>query len=100
MEIATCEYTTEQELMLTLVSSVDTCLYIIDPRSTSLLVEITYDDSDTTKYIDNLFNDDYGSSTDSQITKVFDPNTPYLLIFSAYDPSFSDSTGWFDLFFD
>lgn len=52
-------------------SSADTYLYVIDPRSNSLITSADYDD-------------DSGSGTFSSITKTFTSGIPYLVIASKY----------------
>ncbi|MDD4315531.1 MAG: hypothetical protein PHC84_00015 [Clostridia bacterium] len=52
-------------------SAEDTYLYVIDPRSTSLITSADYDD-------------DSGTGAFSSITKTFTANIPYLVIASKY----------------
>lgn len=100
VEIITCEYSHEQEMTLTLYANEDTCLYIIDPTSTDAIVETAGGNMGDDKYLDNLFNDDFDGAMDSRITKNFEYDIPYLVIFSAYDPAAVDSSVWFDVYFE
>lgn len=62
-------------------STFDNYIYVIDPRSAKALI----------KDID--FNDDGGSNLNAKLTKNLDANVPYLVIYSAYNPSNSSATG-------
>ena len=53
-----------------------------------------------TKEFDNLYNDDYGGTYNSQITKIFEAKVPYLIIVSPYNISLSSSVGEFSIYFD
>lgn len=78
-------------------SEVDTYLYIIDPRSAEPMRVASTTSPDTTKGLPCLYNDDHDGLRDSQITKTFDANVPYLVIVSAFNPSASTSVGEFYL---
>ena len=95
VKLMTYEYSTTRYLTMHVSSDVDTYLYIIDPRSAELMVPASNSSPTTTHGIDNLYNDDYNGTRDSQITKTFDAGVPYLVIVSAYNPSLSTSVGSF-----
>lgn len=96
VKVMTYKYSVTQDLTMNVTSEVDTYLYIIDPRSTELIKAA----STSTVGDDNLYNDDYGGTRNSKITKTFDANVPYLVIVSAYNPSSSTSVGEFYVNFD
>lgn len=96
VKVMTYKYSVTQDLTMNVTSEVDTYLYIIDPRSTELIKAA----STSTVGDDNLYNDDYGGTRNSKITKTFDANVPYLVIVSAYNPSSSTSVGEFYVDFD
>ena len=91
VRVMTYQYSTTQNLTMRVTSEVDTYLYIIDPRSTELIQPA----SSSTVGADNLYNDDYGGTRNSMITKTFVKNVPYLVIVSAYSPAASTSVGEF-----
>lgn len=69
----TGSYTIELE------SIFDTYLYIIDPRSTAMLIEnIDYNDD---HYVNNVQN------LNARLMKNLEAGIPYLIIYSAYNPS-------------
>lgn len=92
----TFEYSTADAYTFSVTSDINSYLYIIDPRSTEP-IKIS---KPVTIYEDSLYNDNYGGSQNSQITKWFDAYVPYLVIVSAYDPSSSDSVGEFYLYIE
>lgn len=96
VNLLTYQYSSDQDLTMRVTSEVDTYLYIIDPSSTDSIVQAS---GTSTKGKDSLYNDDYDGS-DSQITKTFNSNIPYLVIVSAYDPSLNTSVGEFYLDFE
>ncbi len=97
VRLLTYQYSTTRDLTMNLSSEIDTYLYIIDPRST----ELTHiADGTTTKGLDSLYNDDHDGLRDSEITKTFDAEVPYLVIASAINPSLSTSVGEFYLDFE
>ena len=97
VKVMTYKYTSQQDLTMHVSSEVDTYLYIINPRSTDLVRAASIVSPNTTKDFDCLYNDDINGSMDrnSQITKTFNSNIPYLVIVSAYNPSLSTSVGSF-----
>ena len=95
VRLLTYKYTSTRDLTMSVSSEVDTYLYIIDPRSAEPLKRASNFSPDTTKNLANLYNDDHDGLTDSQITKTFDANVPYLVVVSAFDPSLSSSVGEF-----
>lgn len=100
VKLLTYEYSTTRELTMNVTSEVDTYLYIIDPRSTELIQRASYTSPNTTKSLPCLYNDDHDGLLDSQITKTFDANVPYLVIVSAYNPSLATSVGEFYVDFE
>ncbi len=97
VKLLTYEYSTTRDLTMNVTSDVDTYLYVIDPRSTELIRPAS---NTATKGIDNLYNDDHDGTLDSQITKTFESDIPYLVIVSAYNPSLSSSVGEFYVNFE
>lgn len=93
VKVMTYEYSAADEYTFTVTSEVDTYLYIIDPRSTELIKSA----ATSSVYEDSLYNDDFGGTNDSQITKYFDEFVTYLVIVAAYNPSLSTSVGEFYL---
>lgn len=91
VKLLTYKYSSAQDLTMSVTSEVDTYLYIIDPSSTNLIVQAS---GTATKGNNSLYNDDY-NGLNSQITKAFKANIPYLVIVSAYNPSLSSSVGEF-----
>ena len=63
------EYTFE------IISSFDTYIYVIDPRSTDQLVE------------DEDYNDDSEDSMDARLTIYLEANVQYFVIYSDYEPN-------------
>lgn len=61
-------------------SDFDTYIYVIDPRSSSLIV-----------YNVN-YNDDSGEGSNPLMTTYLDANIPYLIVYSAYNPSSLSAT--------
>jgi hypothetical protein len=58
----------------TINSSFDTYIYIIDPRSSNAIAYTNYDD-------------DYGEGMNPMLTITLTANVPYVIIYSAYNPS-------------
>jgi len=100
VKVMTYKYSSTQDLTMNVTSDVDTYLYIIDPRSTEPICSASNTSPNNTKGLPNLYNDDHDSSSDSQITKTFEANIPYLVIVSAYNPSASTSVGEFYVDFE
>ena len=65
---------TSGDYTFTITSDFDTYMYVIDPRSSELLV------------LNVNYNDDSGEGMNPLITTHLDAGVPYLIIFSAYNP--------------
>ncbi len=91
--------TTEQTLTLRLQSTVDSYLYIINPRSTDPITRADNTTPNNTKDAEGLYNDDYNTTTVSQITKTLLANKDYLIIACKYNPS-STASGSYTLSFN
>lgn len=85
----TYQFSTTQVLTMHVTSSVDPYLYIIDPRSAEPLAAASTSQPASTQDLPCLYNDDYGGTRDSQITKTFQAGIPYLVLVSMYNPSSS-----------
>jgi len=70
-------------------SSIDTYLYLIDPRSTAPISSNFNNPS--------VYNDDGGGNLQARIVKTLDANIPYLIIVAAYNPS--TTSGSYVLYF-
>lgn len=100
VRLLTYKYTSTRDLTMNVSSEVDTYLYIIDPRSAEPMKVASNSTPNTTRGLPNLYNDDHDGLLDSQITKTFDANVPYLVIVSAYNPSLATSVGEFYVDFE
>ncbi len=66
-------------------SDFDTQVYVIDPRSSDVLVDsVDYDN-------------DSGDDFNAKLTKTLTPDIPYLIIFSGYNICSEDNTGYLTL---
>ena len=78
--MATFTPTESGSYTITLDSIFDNYLYIIDPRSSSILVR-------DTDYNDDAFLDEDEEDLNASITRNLQNSIPYLMIYSPYDPS-------------
>ena len=79
--------TTEQTRTLRLQSNIDSYLYIINPRSTDPITRADNTTPTNTQNAEGLYNDDYNSTTVSQLTKTLLANKEYIIIVCKYNPS-------------
>jgi hypothetical protein len=75
---------TTKTLTIQTDSSVDTYLYLIDPRSAEPI--------SSNFSMQSVYNDDGGVNLQAKITKTIDANIPYLIIVAAYNPATSSGS--------
>ena len=68
-------------------SNIDSYLYIINPRSTDPITRADNTTPTNTQNAEGLYNDDYNSTTVSQLTKTLLANKEYIIIVCKYNPS-------------
>lgn len=94
VDLITYKRTSQTTVKVHIEATVDSYLYIINPRSVEPIAPANNSSPDLTKNLEALYNDNYNSTYSSEITKNMLSGVPYLIIACKHNPSSSVNGGY------